>query len=461
MYNQLLELCGLEPEEIKKELPRIERAFQKWGITDKDIARAESRIKKYFDYRLRGMRKFLGLWLMEFVDLTLAREEGKTIVYPSYPPFSQIAATIATMSDDLYACVPECTIMAVMGQIFGKIVPTIEAGEQTYMPPGQAHCILLAIRLGAMLEGKIPIPDMLIPSGTTCDQSGKTDEIVQELYGTPVVHLDAGFDCSGQTTVYADALRVRYVAQELQNLAREFRSVTGHEITEKGVEQGIKQYGLLRGMYYEIQDLLKADPMPLSTKDFGIIGLGVSSCLRRFITGGLSAGKLLVAELKERIARGEGILPKGVPRVMVYFPHMADPAVTGVVEDLGLAIAVTTRSGVWDKAPSPYDSIWEKAADQNLRRGSRHSTASMINELKDIARTYQVDGLILDVLAKCRVHTFYPLKAKEIIEKELGIPVLVVEHDHYDTRDYSAERYRSRIEPFAEILKARKAAKVK
>jgi benzoyl-CoA reductase/2-hydroxyglutaryl-CoA dehydratase subunit BcrC/BadD/HgdB len=146
---------------------------------------------------------------------------------------------------------------------------------------------------------------------------------------------------------------------------------------------------------------------------------------------------------------------------MVYFPHMADPAVTGVVEDLGLAIAVTTRSGVWDKVPSPYDSIWEKAADQNLRRGSRHSTASMINELKDIARTYQVDGLILDVLAKCRVHTFYPLKAKEVIEKELGIPVLVIEHDHYDTRDYSAEHYQSRIEPFAEILKARKAAKVK
>jgi len=110
VYNQLLELCGFEPEDIKREQPRIKRTFQKWGITPEDVSRAEARIKQYFDYRLRGVRRFLGLWLMEFVDVTLAREEGKTIVYPSYPPFSQIAATIATMSDDLYACVPSAPL---------------------------------------------------------------------------------------------------------------------------------------------------------------------------------------------------------------------------------------------------------------------------------------------------------------------------------------------------------------
>jgi benzoyl-CoA reductase/2-hydroxyglutaryl-CoA dehydratase subunit BcrC/BadD/HgdB len=48
---------------------------------------------------------------------------------------------------------------------------------------------------------------------------------------------------------------------------------------------------------------------------------------------------------------------------------------------------------------------------------------------------------------------------KRTIEKELGIPVLVLEGDCYDTRNYSAGQLRTRVETFAELLRAAKAAK--
>jgi benzoyl-CoA reductase/2-hydroxyglutaryl-CoA dehydratase subunit BcrC/BadD/HgdB len=40
--------------------------------------------------------------------------------------------------------------------------------------------------------------------------------------------------------------------------------------------------------------------------------------------------------------------------------------------------------------------------------------------------------------------------------ESLGIPVLVVEGDIYDTRNYSAGQLKTRIESFAEVLKAKK-----
>ena len=55
-----------------------------------------------------------------------------------------------------------------------------------------------------------------------------------------------------------------------------------------------------------------------------------------------------------------------------------------------------------------------------------------------------------------RAYNIFPRKAKEVIEKELGIPVLALEQDSIDSREYTAERFRTRVEPFAELLKDRK-----
>jgi benzoyl-CoA reductase/2-hydroxyglutaryl-CoA dehydratase subunit BcrC/BadD/HgdB len=48
---------------------------------------------------------------------------------------------------------------------------------------------------------------------------------------------------------------------------------------------------------------------------------------------------------------------------------------------------------------------------------------------------------------------------KKALREKLDIPILVVEGDSYDTRNYSAGQLRTRIESFAEILKMKNAAK--
>lgn len=47
---------------------------------------------------------------------------------------------------------------------------------------------------------------------------------------------------------------------------------------------------------------------------------------------------------------------------------------------------------------------------------------------------------------------------KQFVEKQTGIPVLSLEMDVYDSRTYSAAALRTRVETFADMLRARKAS---
>jgi len=74
MYTELFKLCGYEPDEIERERPRIDRAFDILGLNEEDIRRGEWRLKEYMDIELLGLRKFLAIWMRELVNLVLARE---------------------------------------------------------------------------------------------------------------------------------------------------------------------------------------------------------------------------------------------------------------------------------------------------------------------------------------------------------------------------------------------------
>ena len=46
---ELLKLCGYEEDELSRELPRIEKAFNKLGITAEDIETGKQRLHKFYD----------------------------------------------------------------------------------------------------------------------------------------------------------------------------------------------------------------------------------------------------------------------------------------------------------------------------------------------------------------------------------------------------------------------------
>jgi benzoyl-CoA reductase/2-hydroxyglutaryl-CoA dehydratase subunit BcrC/BadD/HgdB len=163
----------------------------------------------------------------------------------------------------------------------------------------------------------------------------------------------------------------------------------------------------------------------------------------------------LIVELEKRIADGKGIVEKGAPRVMlVMIPH--DPGLAAAIAELGLAACVhagATPGG--SSRPVEYESLWEEVADTNMRgRGANYSSLAYITQLRETTRQWQVEGMIFFRHYSCRQYSIFPTKAKEIIENEFQIPVLLLDGDYCDYRSYNVRQMRTRLETFAEMVKS-------
>ena len=92
-YDELLEVCGFTVEEIDQERYRIEKAFRKLELGPEDMARAVTWVSYNHDVELAGVRMMLGIWLKELIDLVLAKDEGKKLVYFGFPPWDRYSTS--------------------------------------------------------------------------------------------------------------------------------------------------------------------------------------------------------------------------------------------------------------------------------------------------------------------------------------------------------------------------------
>src|SRR4030042_6808397 len=126
-YDGLCKLCGFKDAEIEGERARMDKTFARLGIGPDDMDTAESWVRQNHDVTLKGVRKLLGAWLKELIDLVLARDEGKKIVYYGFPAILGPGLMLSASSKDVFVCAPDMVLDHTMGQIFNKLAPILEA----------------------------------------------------------------------------------------------------------------------------------------------------------------------------------------------------------------------------------------------------------------------------------------------------------------------------------------------
>jgi benzoyl-CoA reductase/2-hydroxyglutaryl-CoA dehydratase subunit BcrC/BadD/HgdB len=458
-YNNLLELCGFEVEEIEEERLRIERALQKLRLTHQEVERAEVWVRENHDVELVGVRKLLGLWLKELIDLILAKDEGRKVVYYGFPTIAGPAAAIAAASEEIYCVCPDAVLCYTMGQIFDKLTPILEAGEVNGLPPGYGLCSLQQIRVGALALGIIPVPDLVITSSYYCDMGSKTDELLHEKYGHPAVYADGSMDSRwGEFPNYLSE-RADFLGSQLEKVLDRAKEILRLEITKEARYEGAYRSRELYGALRELVGLVKeADIQPVSIVEVEMARrLTSGSASRRIMAEGSQVIALLNQEIRERINRGIGVVEKGAPRVMILMAHFSDPRIMRMMESTGLSIPVTVHTTLASRIMKNTSFISGKEiAKEQLERGPFHSSYGEIKRAAEAAQEFDVDGLIFNYLFNCRPIAMLSHLLEQFVERETGIPVLSLEMDVYDSRSYNEAVLRTRIEAFAEMLRSRK-----
>ena len=154
------------------------------------------------------------------------------------------------------------------------------------------------------------------------------------------------------------------------------------------------------------------------------------------------------------MTQGKGFQPKGAPRVGVVTLYSI-PEPIKIIEDAGLAVIVDFTGLAIPKVD---------LVDSNYTDFREHGAETLIHfmgikfarRLVHVCREWDLDGAILNYQIGCRDSCAETLKARDLLEKELGIPSLVIECDLADPRHISVEAMRNRVEAFVEVLQSNK-----
>ncbi|MDD5701404.1 MAG: 2-hydroxyacyl-CoA dehydratase family protein [Dehalococcoidales bacterium] len=459
-YDALLKLCGFEDGEINLERPRIEKAFQRLELKPEDMGTAEKWLNENHDMKLLGVRKLMRLWLKELIDMVLAKDEGKKLLFYGFPTISGPSAAIASASDKVFCLCPDAILAFTMGHIFNKTASIIEAAEKNGLPPGHSLCSLQQTRVGGLVKGIIPVPDMVLTSSYYCDMGSKTDELLHERYGHPAVYIDGSMDSRWGEFPDYDPKRVTFLGGEVDKALDKVKEILGIEVTEEARREGaIRNKHIMQALNELVLITRDAEPQPISIIELDMIKtLSFASGSQRIISELADVIQLLNAEVKERVTRGTGIVAKGAPRVGAMFLHLSDPSIMRMVEKAGLAVPVSILDIATENYKKPVPIIsGELLVKEEFKLGIFYGSCGFITRVTEALKDSKLDGFIWNYLYNCHPLTLMSHLLVQHVTKETDIPILSLESDLADSRVFSAESQRTKVETFAEMLKARKA----
>jgi benzoyl-CoA reductase/2-hydroxyglutaryl-CoA dehydratase subunit BcrC/BadD/HgdB len=468
--KELLKLCGFEPKDIEKEMPRIRRTFDKLQINDKDIDFAKERLNKYFEIDLKGVRMMLKIYITEMVRLVLAKEENESlkVLYAALPSLTGDLVGAATLvKENVYGGFPEPMMLLTYGSIFHKFDRVWEAAENSGLVPETAHCGCNQAKLGMQLLNVIPRPDLLVSFGTYCDDAWKTDDFMQNYLGIPIVYVNRVQDTNWKEEI--PERDVQYFADQLRKAAKKIGEVIGGEITDANMWQCLLENREYMQFVEKIVQLsINADPVTISANTmlmvFFLYAVNVNPENRALK---LESIKTLFKEVQQKADRGQGFYQKGAPRIaLASFPPIVGPDFDYCVRDLGLSVPVwEAQWWVPDAEIAPMVPVEELDPFRIQARTFLLSPlitppAKRISTAVKAAKKWNLDGYLGIPHYSCRPFMADALMFKDAVKKATGLPATVLEADVYDYRHYTIEQQRTRLESFAEMCKFAKMKKM-
>jgi hypothetical protein len=369
------------------------------------------------------------------------------------------AIKAASKEGDLWVGCPDVILCHTLGQIFNKLTPVLEAGEENGMPPGHGLCSLQQIRVGGLAKGIIPVPDLVTGSSYFCDMGSKTDELLHEIYGHRAIYVDGCLDGQWGNWPYYHPEKVKYFGAQINKLFDTVKEVLGVEVNKEAFGKAMFMRSELYGKVGEFSQLNTSDPLPISDVESSMAIQLLAASTGRSMTDGPGAIDILCNDVRERVEKGIGVVEKGAPRVLNFFPPFSDPRITHMMEKAGLAVSMGVSSPSPREADEPtFSTLGEELAYMAIKTGVYHSTFGMARQFAENVGRLKIDGVIWGYLYNCRPLALGSHLIKQWIEEQTGVPTLSLEIDIYDSRYYSAESLRTRVEAFAELLTARKTA---
>jgi benzoyl-CoA reductase/2-hydroxyglutaryl-CoA dehydratase subunit BcrC/BadD/HgdB len=299
--------------------------------------------------------------------------------------------------------------------------------------------------IGAARNKIMPEPDFLI--ATTCPCSGGVAvlEYLAHIFYKDLFVLNIPQENSESS--------IAYLADQLKDMVGFVSRHTGESLDERKLRRAVANTNRTREIMQEVYQLAQNIPSP--TDGHLLINFGFVMPLFFGTPAAIDIAQAYKEEFRSRIRNGTPGVPDEKLRLLWIQNRIQfnNPLVELLEKQYQANIVVDELNDIfWDpiEPEDPYSGMARRAIAIPLNGGIE----DRIKHLCKLARAYQLDGAINPCHWGCRQST----GARGLISdglKEIGVPVLNLEVDCMDTRNFAEGQLRTRIEAFIEMLESR------
>jgi len=295
----------------------------------------------------------------------------------------------------------------------------------------------------------MPKADVVIASSSPCTAGVATVERLARSFNCPLFVLHVPGDLSDES--------VQYLAQQIRDMAVFVEEHTGLELKEDRLRQAMEKTNEARAAAVEVYESARRAPSP--TNGTELMNLGLLLPLFLGTRTGVEIAAAFRDEFAGRIERGESGVPGERLRLMwlqesIQFKH---PLIKMLRDEYRAVIVVDELNNIyWDPidCSDPYSGL----ARRTIAFPFNGKAANRLKRITELARAYRVDGAINPCHWGCRQGT----GSRGLVEaalKEMGIPVINLEVDCADSRNFAEGQLRTRLGAFMELLESRRSAR--
>ena len=301
--------------------------------------------------------------------------------------------------------------------------------------------------------GGLPRPDMLICCNNICGTVLKWYEIQARYFNVPLFILDTPF-CH---TEYTREMR-KYVRRQIDEYIRFLEEHCGKKYDYDRMKEVGKLSVTGQKLWQAVLDTTMHKPAPMSAFD-AFFHLALIVTLRG-TQQAVDYYEMLLAEMKKRIADDIGAIPN--ERYRLLWDNLPVWYRTKWLSEKFAAqdacLVADTYTSAWCGSLKYVDenNFLETMAECYTRIYLNIGVDEMARTVMAMVDKYDVDGIVMHSNRSCKPYSLGQYDIQRIVEKQKGIPSLMLEADMTDERKFSESQIETRIDAFIEILQEKK-----
>ncbi len=324
-------------------------------------------------------------------------------------------------------------------------------------------CSYLTADIGAYLEKVSPLakvfkgiegppkPDVLVFNTNQCRDVQDWFAFYAKEYNVPIIGVHSFVGVQDVTEAH-----VKSVAKQMEEMIPTLEEVSGTKFDIDRLREAVALSRECSDLWKEVLDTAAAVPSPITFFD-GTTLMG-AAVVGRGTQKANDAYRVLLKELKERIARKEGAVEN--ERFRLYWEGMPVwgrlSAHAKLFAGLDACVLASTYCNSWIFSALDPKDPFESMARAYTELFIVRADAPKEKYIKDMIEFFKVDGIIYHDAKTCPNNSNCRYGMPQRLEKETGVPYLTINGDLNDLRLISDEQTKTNVEAFIEQLEERK-----